>query len=319
MTEMLFELQTAEFPGVRPLFDKARDQLVVDSVIDGFTPGRVAVDDLDHPRVSCLWNRMDALVLAGAPGDEGTHRALARLIRCDWAPDALHRQIPWFHWYASPAWSNVLGEILAPVPLVGVDRRRFRWDGFRVDWRSELSPSATVAALDDGLLARADLANIDRVHGWILSFWHSLADFGARGIGTCVIVDDTVASWCLSVFLGSDRVELGVETAPAFRGTPHAERVSNVVLSVATTDAAGTVTVCEPKLSSTVTVVVSPEAASSEVALEQAVRARAASAMAAALRYSRGAFIYVIPCFVPMGRAAAATPSDLTQTSGSAS
>ena len=28
-------------------------------------------------------------------------------------------------------------------------------------------------------------------------------------------------------------------TAPAFSGTPHAERVSNVVLSVATTDAGG--------------------------------------------------------------------------------
>ena len=69
-------------------------------------------------------------------------------------------------------------------------------------------------------------------------------------------------------------------TAAAESSTPQSESVSNVRLSVATTERGGTVTVWVPLLSSTSMVVDSPDAAAevSSVASEpQAVRPRASA------------------------------------------
>jgi RimJ/RimL family protein N-acetyltransferase len=81
-----------------------------------------------------------------------------------------------------------------------------------------LPVGVTVCRLDENILARLDLENLDRVIEWILSFWPSVADMTARGVGACLIVDATIVSWCLSVFLSAGRAELGVETAPPYRG-----------------------------------------------------------------------------------------------------
>ncbi len=86
-------------------------------------------------------------------------------------------------------------------------------------------------------------------------------------------------------------------TAPADSSTPpQLSRVSNVLLSVATTDFGGRVTVCSPKLSSTVTVVAAAVSSAdvSVVEVEQPARATTANAPTAARRYMRVAFIAVI-------------------------
>jgi RimJ/RimL family protein N-acetyltransferase len=219
---MILELERHSFSRVRPLFRGLQDHPVIDSVIDGYTPGRIAVDDADCPRAACLWNRMDAIMLSGMPSIDGFAQALRQLVYQDWIPDARRRQVPWFSWhYAPPSWSPRLVEIMFPARPTLVERRLYRWNHLALDWRTARPADATIHRLDQHLLARSDLENLDRVTGWILSFWHSVPDF-ARGIGSCVIVSDVIVSWCLSVFIGGRRVELGVETASGHRGRNYA-------------------------------------------------------------------------------------------------
>jgi RimJ/RimL family protein N-acetyltransferase len=220
---MIFELERDEYGRVRPLFAGLRDHPVIDSVIDGYTPGRIIVDDADCPRVACLWNRMDAVMVCGDPSMPGFLGALGRAIHQDWGPDARRRQIPWFSWHYCPyAWAPVLTELLAPAGLQVVDRTLFCWHGPRIDWRAAAPPGATLQHLDNRLLARNDLENMDKVAGWITSFWHSVPDFASHGVGACVILGDVIVSWCLSVFVAGKRRELGVETAPEHRGHGYA-------------------------------------------------------------------------------------------------
>jgi RimJ/RimL family protein N-acetyltransferase len=219
---MILELEHDMFARVRPLFCGLQDHPVIDSVIDGYTPGRIAVDNADCPRAACLWNRMDAIMLSGMPNVDGFVLALRQLVHQDWIPGARRRQVPWFSWYYAPGtWSPRLLEIIAPARPTVVERRLYRWNQLDVDWRTALPADATMHQLDNHLLSRNDLGNLDRVTGWILSFWHSVADF-ARGIGSCIVVSDVIVSWCLSVFIGGRRVELGVETVPGHRGRSYA-------------------------------------------------------------------------------------------------
>ena len=61
----MHQLDLHQYDRVRPLFANLRDNLVVDSVLDGHTPGWVYAGDADAPRVAWLWNRMDAMLVAG--------------------------------------------------------------------------------------------------------------------------------------------------------------------------------------------------------------------------------------------------------------
>lgn len=51
---------------VYPLFAPLMENLVVESVLDGHTRGRVDVDDPVAPRVALLWTLLDTVLLAGA-------------------------------------------------------------------------------------------------------------------------------------------------------------------------------------------------------------------------------------------------------------
>lgn len=53
--------------------------------------------------------------------------------------------------------------------------------------------------------------------GWIYSFWQELEDLLAHGVGSYVMRDPVIASWCLTVYASGPTVELGVATAPAYR------------------------------------------------------------------------------------------------------
>jgi hypothetical protein len=64
-------------------------------VIDGNTPARVTVEDRDSPTSTVIWNRQDALLLAGrCEGAAAT--ALLAQIDAVFAPDVAHRHIPQF-------------------------------------------------------------------------------------------------------------------------------------------------------------------------------------------------------------------------------
>jgi RimJ/RimL family protein N-acetyltransferase len=224
---MVHELQTNEIERIRPLYRALAHHVVIDSVIEGNTPGRVLVDDPNHPAVACLWNRMDAIMLAGTPHLGEFNRDLVRVIQLDWAVDARRRHIPFFHWYFWPlTWSCLLGEIFAPAALEEVGRVFCGWRKSQVDWQFSPPADGTIHDLDERLLGSTELANLDRVVGWILSFWHSVPSFASGGVGSCLLIDGEIVSWCLPVFAGGRRIELGVETAPAHRGRGYATLVA---------------------------------------------------------------------------------------------
>ena len=215
---MIQRLEESEYARIRPLFDGLRYNLVIDSVIDGNTQAWVYTDDVHDPRTAFMWNRQDAMLLAGDVDNDAFNRALDRLITEEIIPDARERYIPHLSLHYFPqAWESKAGVILRGKHAVKARRRFYTLADLKVDWRAGLRPGYTMQRMDDGLLARNDLKNIDQVLGWILSFWHSTRDFTSTGFGFCLIQGEAILSWCLSVFASENEFELGLATDAAYR------------------------------------------------------------------------------------------------------
>ena len=226
---MLHKLTPAQYPSVRPVFEALRYNIVVDSVIDGNTPGWVFADDAERPTTAFIWDMQDAMLVAGDPGQADVNQALAALICDDIAPDTRRRGIPFLSLhYDQGAWEPVIeATILAGWQPAKAARRYYTLDHLTWNWRIGMPPDSEMRPITAALLDGGDLINADQVRGWVLSFWLSVAAFEKTGIGYCIVYGETtIASWCLSVFVSGRNYELGLATAPDYRGRNLAVRTA---------------------------------------------------------------------------------------------
>lgn len=228
---MLEQLIPAEYPILRRLVEPLRYNLVIGSILDGHTPAWVYVDNPEHPRRAWLWNRQDAMHLVGPPNQASFNRALAELIRERVIPDARRRYIPQLtlH-YAPEKWEQQIDVILEGLRPEKATRRYYRFDQLRVDWRAGLPAGCQVRRMDLKFLTSSNLANLHEVVGWVRSFWPSPQAFVETGVGFCLLEGESVASWCLSVYVSGRNVELGLATTPACRGRGYATLTATACL-----------------------------------------------------------------------------------------
>ncbi len=211
-------LDSTHYPVLWPLFAKLQQNLVVESVLNGFTRGRVYVNDTVNPCLGVLWTEMDAVLLAGEP-DEQFFPSLRHLILNEMMPDARSRYIPHFTITVDrPAWVQKLPQLLPNNMFVPVSRLAFRLEQASPDWRALLPTDMTLQLIDAFLFNRQNLENIVAVEGWVRSFWLDIATFVQCGLGFAVLDGTRIASWALSVYASEGAVELGVETAVSHRG-----------------------------------------------------------------------------------------------------
>jgi RimJ/RimL family protein N-acetyltransferase len=215
---MISDLPAASYAQALPVFAGLTDNLVVTSVLAGYTRGTVLVDDLQAPRRGCIWNQQDTLLLAGDPGKDTFAGAFNDVLRDELIPDAHARFIPGLALYIDrPAWRQQLDPLLADMQPAWRRRYAFRCDGLPQDWRGQLPRGYTLHRLDATLLAQTAQDNHGALLGWILSFWPTTRLFLHNGVGFCIRKGDALASWCLSVYAGDNALEFGVATVEAYR------------------------------------------------------------------------------------------------------
>jgi RimJ/RimL family protein N-acetyltransferase len=222
---MLIRLSAVAYSRIRPLFTALDYNLLIDSVLDGNTPGFVYVDQPNEPRLALLWNHQDALILASEPGtstDPTLSHEFTELLQRVILPDARQRYIPQLSIQCYPTeWETHLPDLLANWHPEKVYRRFYLLKQIGFNYRHGLFPGYSIERMSQQLL-QSNLQNRDQVIGWIESFWPSTTVFLERGFGYCVVNRYAITSWCLTVFASGNRVELGVATGEAYRKQGHA-------------------------------------------------------------------------------------------------
>lgn len=208
------KLYLDQYATLTNLFEPLRFNLVIDSIIDGNTPGWVFADRGTAPTSGLMWDRQDAVLAAGRPDD-----GLIATIQQEILPDARRRWIPELCFFmGDPAWEDRIRNILTGVEIERADRFYYRFGGLKINWQEALPDGFLMRRIDPFLLQNDTLFNAGEVAGWVSSFWATFEDFTRKGFGFCVLDADMVVSWCLTVFASRDQRELGLATVPEYRG-----------------------------------------------------------------------------------------------------
>jgi RimJ/RimL family protein N-acetyltransferase len=218
---MINELEPSQFERVRPLFRGLSYHLAIFSTIEGNSPGRIWVDHPRHPQTALVWDMVEGgFYLAGFEGDDEVNQALNRCIRQQIYPAA--RQLPhtldFVMNYFPDTWESKFDVVLRDTAPMKHYRQHFTFKQLKVDWKSQLSPGFVMTQVDENLLARTGLKNMDHVSRWVLGSWQSVDNFMEKGFGFCLLYgDDAIASWCIADYVAGKAYEMGIHTDEDYR------------------------------------------------------------------------------------------------------
>lgn len=213
---MLYELKESEYGKAFPLFNGLYYNIAVESIVKKYTRGRIYADDPKNPKTAVVWNLLDTVVVGGS-GSEAKNGGISRLIEDELVPEAKKFRIPEFNIHFNPAIEGELAESLEEFHPSGVSRGFYLLEWFKYDWKSKIVPEISLERIDGEMLGRKDLKNWEDMFGWVRGFWPSNRSFAENGIGYAAVDGNSVAGWCLSVYRGERKLELGLVTAPEYR------------------------------------------------------------------------------------------------------
>ncbi len=196
-------------------------------VLENKVRGRVLVDDEDSPSVCLVVHKYGMALLCGNARNESFDRELRGFLKNDALNDG------WAKWVICHpnGWEATVSGLLGSdlVRLGGLDdqestrahrkgniilqteRVNFKFDRRRSLPKLEPPPGFELRAVDANLYERIEGSVVPRC------FWNSAEDFLRSGIGFALLADGRVVSTCFSSFVTDDKLELGVETDPAYR------------------------------------------------------------------------------------------------------
>lgn len=217
---MICKLDQSDYNNVRPLFEELAEwNFVIDSVLEGIVPGRIYVDDPAAPKsvffYSAFW-----YFLAGNPENLAFNQAINRLITGEsFANDPCRgdRDMVFLVGH-TVGWQEQFPVLFGDQLPTKHMRYRHLFTELPTDWRKHIPEGFTVRQFDQDLLENSQRKNFDGLEHWMRMYWGAPTEtFLQQGVGVCLMQNDEIASWCLTVNVAGDCCELGIETAQGYR------------------------------------------------------------------------------------------------------
>jgi RimJ/RimL family protein N-acetyltransferase len=206
----MIELEKHEFKKVVNLLNGIKQVVLPYAVCEGYNPGRVFVDDVNHPDTLMIWTPVGYyfLVLGQTPMLSDLSKRLTETF----IPASKALGEMGFILIASlDDWQEKTSALLGGREVIEIFRRPFSFnvDKFtaRGNWRANIPEGFQLKRVDESLAEKAG----------VLGSWASPDDFMAHGIGYALMDGDRIASICTSVFASSTHVEIDVHTEKEYR------------------------------------------------------------------------------------------------------
>ena len=199
---MIIELAQNEYPRIWPLVrELAEYNLFIMSVIEGYTPGSIFIDDEINPKTVFL-NTPEGSFLVGDTGNTKFNSSIRELI-----PDLIDLSV-----YPN-TWEPKIREIIGNNKF-----RRYRYRYYTLgeqrigDWRSRIPCECEFLKITSDFLDRG-WENLDQVTNNIEKKWVSVEEFLKRSFCFIIANRTSILSLCFSDCVIGERCELGVWTA----------------------------------------------------------------------------------------------------------
>ena len=228
---MLYEIQSDQFEGIRPLFAGLRFQTFCTVVLAGLRPGRVFVDNREHPQTAFVSREDSWCFLTGKADNTAFNQTLNRaifersvvpttapalLLTCD-----------------SEDWKDAMDTIFAPYSPVSMPRRHYVCHTTTFDWRTYLPAGFTVQKMSNAVFSRSELHVPDEIRD-IWEQWRENTHPDFRDFGFVAINEDVAApaivSWTTVDAVVDGVGDAGLFTVDAYRRRGLAAATSGATL-----------------------------------------------------------------------------------------
>lgn len=230
----MHELKPAARVAAKPLVEALPSSIYALSVVDGSQPGKVYVDNPDHPTVTLVWEDAGNAFISSEPTAKGLPSAdvirdIQNLLLGEFVPQALRTRVRpmCFVAYAPQAWGTQLSSMLKDLPPIPSKRLCYRAeapDDQAVKHLSRLTapPEGCEVRPADKDLFESGMPNVDQVRAEATKMWGSVDRFVSDGFGYCVTSNGVVTSWSLNECPSGKRISVGVETVEEYQRKGHA-------------------------------------------------------------------------------------------------
>ncbi len=228
---MISELKKFEFYKCKDLLYE-QGQLEAKAIIEGVNPGRVFVDDIDHPTSGLIWlGNNDGFIFIGDEKNEGFNNELNNFIDNIIIPEAIKVGLTWFEGIGNHRkWNTTIEKVLKSRKLGSWNQRVYTLQKGDYKCNSELAieQGYKVVKICETLFENNDysIKNIEFLHSQILEFWSSSETFFSVGIGYCMIYKDEIVSICFSGFVVGNVHAVAIETIEGHRGKKLAQKIA---------------------------------------------------------------------------------------------
>lgn len=224
---MIHELEPAQFHRCRNLVNRGIN-LESKAIIAGMNPGRVFVDDVDHPRSGMIWQgNLDGFHFVGDSGNPAFNYEIRAYIDTIITPQAVELGVEWFECLGDhPSWYRVFQEeLFADRHLAGWNQYVYNLNpaDFRSIRRPELGADYEVQQVTMELLRNHPMQHLEMIEATIGEFWQSQEDFLENGLGFCVLYHGQVVSLCMTGFRYRNIHALDIKTMESHRGNKLAQ------------------------------------------------------------------------------------------------
>lgn len=216
----MIELDSTNIDRARPLLALFHHHLTVESILAGYTPGQVFVDDPAAPATAVAWYR-HRVYLAGR-ADAAAQTAVHQLFQTIYLPDAAAAGQDAYILHVTPSWGEKAAVALPWAPPLTRTRRVYRQKTASAPQPPPAPEGFALRAVTADLLMDTSIRDLDKLTEEMLSERPSLTNFLNHSFGVCLLANHPggerhVVGWCLSEYNSDGRCEVGIAVAEGYR------------------------------------------------------------------------------------------------------
>lgn len=230
----MLKLEKKDYAKVNDLFKELNYNVVINSIIKGNAQGEIYVDNIKAPKVAIVWNNVGDVLIGGDSSDEVANRSIDDLIKNVFIPQVIKLGIEVSRIEISYT-ENFEGKLktLKDKASKDVVRNVYKFNKLKVNPLSVIPRKFELVEIHENVLRNNKLEHLEKLKGWINTFWNSEEEFLKSGIGYCLVKDNVIVSFCISAYTYDDKVEFVLKTSEIFRGRGFGKSVASACVEKA--------------------------------------------------------------------------------------
>lgn len=217
---MIYELSKKDFIKVRGIQGCNQINLEIDSVISGYNPGWIFVDNIDSPRTAMIWSQgIEGFYFIGDENNEDFNRYINEYIDSTIKKRSKAQGLKSFEFSGtSPAWDGTFKQIFSNRDMLMSKQFVYKntLDMHNQYPMDKLKDNYVIRIVNKELLENENY-KLSLVKSSILSWWDSIEDYYKYGLGVCITDNDEAVCSCVTSFRAGDTIESHIITAKDYR------------------------------------------------------------------------------------------------------